>query len=96
METKQYQIIKKVLVFLPFYLFTFLPLHAQTYTQCIQKTTQGQGTVTIHQDEAIDELVNGVAAATPKKDNKPAVKPQTNTQKPQTATPPPNLRPLPS
>ena len=69
--------------------FSFLICNAQTYTQRIQKTTQGQGTVTIHQDEAIDELVNGVAAATPKKDNKPAVKPQTNTQKPQTATPTP-------
>ena len=29
METKQYQIIKKVLVLLPFYLFTFLPLKHQ-------------------------------------------------------------------
>ena len=52
-------IIKKVIVILPFYLFTFLPLTAQTFTQRIQKTTAGEGTITIHQDTAIDELVNG-------------------------------------
>jgi len=52
-------IIKKVLVILPFYLFTFLPLTAQTFTQNIQKTKTGEGTITIHQDTAIDELVNG-------------------------------------
>ena len=91
MKTRLLQpIIKKVLVILPFYLFTFLPLTAQTYTQRIQKTAQGQGTVTIHQDEAIDELVNGVATpAPPKKDSKPAAKPQNQTPKPQTPTPTP-------
>ena len=52
-------IIKKVIVILPFYLFTFLPLTAQTFTQNIQKTKTGEGTITIHQDTAIDELVNG-------------------------------------
>ena len=67
METKQYQIIKKVLVFLPFYLFTFLPLNAQTFTQRIQNTTAGEGTVTIHHDKAIDELVNApIATSKPK------------------------------
>jgi hypothetical protein len=91
MKTRLLQpIIKKVLVILPFYLFTFLPLTAQTYTQRIQKTAQGQGTVTIPQDEAIDELANGVATpATPKKDSKPAAKPQNQTPKPQTPTPTP-------
>lgn len=72
METKQYQIIKKVLVFLPFYLFTFLPLNAQTFTQRIQNTTAGEGTVTIHHDKAIDELVNApIATSKPKPVNKP-------------------------
>jgi hypothetical protein len=52
-------IIKKVLVILPFYLFAFLPLTAQTFTQRIQKNSAGEGTITIHQDTAIDELVNG-------------------------------------
>ena len=52
-------IIKKVLVILPFYLFTFLPLTAQTFTQRIQKNSAGEGTITIHQDTTIDELVNG-------------------------------------
>ena len=85
MKTRLLQpIIKKVLVILPLYLFAFLPLTAQTYTQRIQKTTQGQGTVTIHQDAAIDELVNGGVAATPKKESKPAAKSQTTTPKSQT------------
>lgn len=61
METKQYQIIRKVLVLLPFCLFTFLPLSltAQTFTQRLQKQpATGQGTVTIHQSDSIDQLVN--------------------------------------
>ena len=36
---------------------------AQTFTQRIQKTVQGQGTVTIHQDKTIEELVNGYNSA---------------------------------
>ena len=67
-------IIKKVIVILPFYLFTFLPLTAQTFTQRIQKTTAGEGTITIHQDTAIDELVNG-----PVSPAKPAPAPKTET-----------------
>ena len=70
-------IIKKVLVILPFYLFTFLPLTAQTFTQRIQKTTAGEGTITIHQDTAIDELVNGLASV--------ATKPTTTPKKTTTA-----------
>ena len=61
METKQYQIIKKVLVLLPFCLFNFLPLSlsAQSFTQRIQKQpAAGQGSVTIHQSDSIDQLVN--------------------------------------
>ena len=59
METKQYQIIRKVLVLLPFCLFTFLPLSAQSFTQRIQKQpAAGQGSVTIHQSDSIDQLVN--------------------------------------
>jgi hypothetical protein len=54
-----YSMIKKVLIVLPFYLFTFLPLSAQTYTQRIQQQNgNGQGSVTIHQDADIDKLVN--------------------------------------
>lgn len=61
METKQYQIIRKVLGLLPFCLFTFLPLSlsAQSFTQRIQKQpAAGQGSVTIHQSDSIDQLVN--------------------------------------
>ena len=58
METRRNQIILKVMVVLPFYLFTFLPLSAQTFTQRIQQSKAGQGTVTIHQSPEIDQLVN--------------------------------------
>ena len=34
---------------------------AQTFTERLQKKVAGQGTVTIHQDAGIDELVNGTA-----------------------------------
>jgi len=87
METRQYQIIKKVLVFLPFYLFTFLPLNAQSFTRRIQKTSAGEGTITIHQDPAIDELVNApIVKSTPKP--KPNVtKPIATKNKPATTKP---------
>jgi hypothetical protein len=34
---------------------------AQSFTQRIQKTTKGKATITIHQDAAIDELVNNTS-----------------------------------
>ena len=65
METKQYQTIRKVLVALPFCLFTFLPLSAQTtFTERLQQTAAGQGTVTVHQGADIDYLVNNAALST--------------------------------
>jgi len=52
------------------------PAGAQSFTQDIQKTVKGEGTVTIHQSKEIDELVNAPAApakksaaTTPKQDN---------------------------
>ena len=41
------------------------PAGAQTFTQRLQKTVQGEGSVTLHQDRTIDALVNGVAQSTP-------------------------------
>lgn len=73
MKTLRYKhIVKRVFIIIPFYLFTFLPLYSQTFTQRIQKTATGEGTITIHQDTTIDELVNGSAptakvTSTPKK-----------------------------
>ena len=58
METRRYQTIRKVLVALPFYFLTFLPLSAQTFTQRVQQPVNGQGTVTIHESDDIDRLVN--------------------------------------
>ena len=56
---QKHQFIKKVLWFLPFYLFTFLPLNlvAQTFLDRLQKPVDGQGTVTVHQDTAINRIV---------------------------------------
>lgn len=89
METKQYQIIKKVLVLLPFYLFTFLPLNAQTFTQRIQQQKAGQGTVTIHESTEIDQLVNESKlgpVTSPTSTTKPATTKPTTT-KPSTTKP---------
>ena len=44
---------------------SFSPAGAQTFTQRLQKSVKGEGTVTLHQDRAIDELVNGGQAAAP-------------------------------
>ena len=44
--------------------FSFLVCNAQTFTQRIQQTNKGEGTVTIHHDQAIDDLVNGTHSAT--------------------------------
>ena len=54
----RYHQVKRIWFVLPFYLFTFLPLSAQTYTQRIQKQDAGRATVTIHQSDSIDQLVN--------------------------------------
>ena len=89
METKQYQIIKKVLVLLPFYLFTFLPLNAQTFTQRIQQQKAGQGTVTIHESTEIDQLVNESKlgpVASPTSTTKPAMTKPTTTKPSNTTT----------
>ena len=41
--------------------FSVFDMFAQTaYTEQLQKTVEGQGTVTIHQSKAITDLVNGV------------------------------------
>lgn len=71
-------IVKRVCMLLPFCLFTFLPSSAQSFTERIQqKTNQGEGTVTIHQDQTITDLVNGPAPVAPKQNSiKRTPKPQ--------------------
>jgi hypothetical protein len=45
----------------------FSTVSAQTFTQRVQQSSQGEGTVTIHHDKAIDDLVNGqTTTAAPK------------------------------
>ena len=68
---------RKVIMVLPFYLFTFLPLFSQSsFTQRLQQSKSGEGKITVTQDKAIDELVNGPAVVTapakPKKENNTA------------------------
>ena len=94
-----YNMVKGMVKTLPFYFFTFLPLSvgAQTFTQRIQSSTAGEGTVTIHHDADIDRLVNGNSTATvehtttPDKPTKTTptkpTKPTTPTKPVQTTTP---------
>ena len=57
---------KKVIMLLPFCLFTLLPLStsAQTFTQRIQQSEKGEATVTVHHNKDIDDLVNGTKPLT--------------------------------
>ena len=86
-----YNMVKGMVKFLPFYLFTFLPLNAgaQTFTERIQQQVAGEGTVTIQHDAVIDELVNGNSTPVSSQTTTPAKPPkQTTPTKPnkQTAT----------
>ena len=76
MKTMQYQTMIKVFMVLPFYLFAFLPLSAQTFTERVQKETSGQARVTIHQSDSISKLVNSEQLASA---GKPAAQPTTTT-----------------
>ena len=70
--------VKSMVKVLPFCLFVFLPLtlSAQTFTQRLQKSAQGEATVTIHQNKAIDDLVNGARVGT----QIPVTKPVSNAE----------------
>ena len=86
---------KRLCVFLPFYLFTLLPLSAQSFTQRIQQDVTAGARITIHQDEAITELVNGkpVATTTPRQNNnRPRPSDDNNRQAANTETPAPTTR----
>ena len=54
-------VLRVLLAFLISHSSFLIPTYAQTFTQRIQKQTAGQGTVTIHQNAAIDSLVNSAA-----------------------------------
>lgn len=72
-NSKKHQFSKKVLWFLPFYIFTFLPfnLTAQTFLDRLQKPVNGQGTVTLHQDTAINRIVLDPQSTVKPEDRKP-------------------------
>ena len=66
---------------LPLYLFTFLPLSAQTFTQQLEQSKTGEGKVTVTQDKDIEELVNGPKfEAIQQQQVKPKTAPVTTTQ----------------
>lgn len=60
------------------------PVGAQTtFTQRIQQSAQGEGQVTIHQDAAIDQVVNGVSTVPQKQQTTPQKQtPQKDDDKP--------------
>ena len=95
MKTKQYQhIVKKVFMVLPFYLFTFLPSNAQTFTQRVQQNTEGEGSVVIQHDPAIDELVNKAQTAVQTLQKQMIEKPVSTKTQPN--VPPRPTKPIPS
>lgn len=67
------QHIWKVILILITYHFSLMTVSAQTFTQRIQQQTAGQGTVTIHQSDVIDQLVNTapLAGSSPAAQGKP-------------------------
>ena len=79
-ENKQKDIMK-VFRFLPFYLFTFLPLSAsaQTFLDRLQTKVEGQGTVTVHQDSAINQLVLDPQSTVDHSTTTPTTTPSTGT-----------------
>lgn len=62
---------------------SFCPVGAQSYTQRVQQNTGMPGKVTIHQDAAIDNLVNGLMATQPPKQEKSAQRQQNTSQRQQ-------------
>ena len=54
---------------------------AQTFTQRIQQTVKGEGTVTIHQSKEIDDLVNAPVSPTKKTEAAPQQKQQEKQEK---------------
>ncbi len=85
--TTKYHQVKRVWFILPFYLFTFLPLSAQTFTQRIQKKNDGQGTVTIHQSDSINQLVNSTVLGPTGKTPTPASNTNATSNTSQTSSP---------
>ncbi len=58
MKELRTEFVLKVSLVISLCLFAFLPTAAQTFTQELQKKTPGKGSVTIHQSDSINELVN--------------------------------------
>jgi len=71
---KKHRFIEKVLWFLPFYLFTFLPFNttAQTFLDRLQQPVAGQGTITVHQDTAINQVILNPQSTLKPEDRRPA------------------------
>ena len=80
-KERRHQQFLKVSMVLPLYLFTFLPLSAQTFTQQLEQSKTGEGKVTVTQDKDIEELVNGPKfEAIQQQQVKPKTTPVTTTQ----------------
>lgn len=74
----------KQLVLFLFALCFQTTMMAQSYTDHLQKVEQGKGTITIHQNKEIDDLVNGKIQVVPQKQNTPKANNNTNNTKQKT------------
>lgn len=67
----------KVVTILITYHLSLVASQAQTFTDRLQKSGRGEGTVTVHQSRAIDELVNGPKSVPPAPSKKEGEEPAT-------------------
>ena len=58
---------KRLLIFTISILLCAITMSAQVFTDHLQSTVSGQGTVTVHQDSILDDLVNGKKQYVPEK-----------------------------
>ena len=74
-QAANHQDMKKILCFILSLWICTITMSGQSFTEHIKSKVEGQGTVTVHQDPAIDDMVNGVKhASAEKKDEKKDVK----------------------
>ncbi|MBR3619538.1 MAG: SPOR domain-containing protein [Bacteroidaceae bacterium] len=58
---------KRLLIFTLSILLCTITMSAQNFTDHLQSKVQGQGTVTVHQDSLLDDMVNGKKQFVPEK-----------------------------
>ena len=79
---------KQFVIIMFFALCSSVASQAQTYLEHIQQNTPGLGKVTVNQNKAIDELVNGSNIAKPQDEKTKPQQPQRNNETPSKAAEP--------